>query len=140
MTLFMDERDKLLKARLLRAAEQFNTGFWFECHETLEETWVSAVGELRDFCQGFLQFSVAIYKWKNSNFDSAIRLFERGDKYLSRVSPVFFGFDVHGLRIACGRMRGELVSLGAQRMGEMDLSLIPRIKVVRHGKLALKQI
>lgn len=130
----MDQRDKHLKARLLRAAEQFNTGFWYECHETLEEIWVSAVGELRDFCQGFLQFSVAIYKWKNGNFDSAIRLLERGDKYLSRVSPVFFGFDVHGIRVAGGRMREELVSLGAQRMGEMDVLLIPRVKVVTHGK------
>ncbi len=130
----MDEQDRLLKARLLQAAEQFNTGFWYECHETLEEIWVSADGELRDFCQGFLQFSVAIYKWKNGNFDSAIRLFERGDKHLSRVSHEFFGFDVHGLRTAGGRMRKELVFLGAQRMGEMNLHLIPRIKVMTHGK------
>lgn len=136
----MDERDKLLEERLLRAAEQFNTGFWYECHETLEEIWVSAVGELRDFCQGFLQFSVAIYKWKNGSFDSAIRLLERGDTYLSRVSPVFYGFDVHGLRIAGGRMRDELVSLGEKRMGEMDIHLIPRIKVMTLGKHTLKPV
>ncbi len=126
----MDEPEELLKTKLQHAAEQFNTGFWYECHETLEEIWVSAVGELRDFCQGFLQFSVAIYKWKNGNFGSSIRLFERGDTHLSRVSPVFYGFDVQGLRIAGGRMREVLVSLGEQRMGEMDLQLIPRIKVM----------
>ena len=35
--------------KLLRAVAEFNRRDWFECHETLEDLWVGAKGELRYF-------------------------------------------------------------------------------------------
>ena len=52
-----------LSARLdeLRAAiEQFNDGYWFESHETLEDLWQVTPLPERDLFQGIIQAAAAL--------------------------------------------------------------------------------
>jgi len=116
--------------QLLEAIRQFNTGEWFECHETLEDLWVGEEGEVRQFYQGVLQVAVALHHWRNGNFGGAISLLKGGVEYLSRVSAVCQWVDVAAFISAADRMREALSQLGAEDMAVLDSSLIPVLRVV----------
>jgi len=111
-----------------RALEEFNGRSWFECHETLEELWVGARGELRDFYQGLLQLAVALYHWRNGNYKGALILLRGGCGLLGRVASDCAGVDVAGLIAAAGRLEAELVLLGEERMAEVPEQLIFKVQ------------
>jgi uncharacterized protein len=121
-------------AELLQAVDEFNRGDWFECHETLEELWVGAKGELRDFYQGMLQIAVALHHWRNGNLKGALILLEGGRQLLSRVAPVCQGVDVIGLGAEAGELQASLSVLGEGRMSELAAQLIPRVRLVPSAK------
>ena len=112
---------------LLQALAQFNRGDWFECHETLEELWVGAKGELRDFYQGMLQIAVALHHWRNGNLKGAQILLRSGGDCLRRVPEVCLGVDVAGLVTDAGGVLEALDELGEGRMSELPAELIPSI-------------
>lgn len=77
---------------------EFNAGYYFECHDTLEEAWAGIRGEARDFFQGLIQVSVGLYHWRNGNAGGAATMLERGEKRLSRYPATYGGFDLGALR------------------------------------------
>lgn len=113
---------------LFLAANQFNGGRWFECHETLEDLWTGESGEVRDLYQGVLQVAVALHHWRNGNFGGAISLLKGGTGYLRRTGAVCQQVDVAGLIVAADTMREELEALGSERMKELPPELIPRLR------------
>ena len=114
---------------LLQAVEEFNREDWFACHETLEELWVGAKGELRDFYQGVLQFAVALHHWRNGNFKGALILLKGAGECLGRVAPLCLGVDVARLTEQAGKLHEALSLLGEERMRDLPASLIPGIAV-----------
>ena len=116
---------------LLQAIAEFNRGEWFECHETLEELWVGAAGELRDFYQGMLQLAVAQHHWKNGNFKGALILLKGGGDLLSRVGPLCRGVEVARLGADAARLHDELSALGADRMEELAASSLLQVRLAR---------
>ncbi len=115
---------------LLQALGEFNRGEWFECHETLEDLWVGEEGEVRDFYQGLLQVAVALHHWRKGNFGGAVRVLEGGTAYLLRVRPACQRIDVAGLVAAAIRMREALITLGPDRMADLDQGLIPKLRLI----------
>ena len=113
---------------LLQAVAEFNRGDWFESHETLEELWVGAKGELRDFYQGMLQLAVAQHHWRNGNFKGALILLNGGADLLSRVAPVCQGVEVEALGADARRLHAELSALGEDRMAELPAPLILKVR------------
>jgi uncharacterized protein len=113
---------------LERAIAEFDRGEWFECHETLEDLWVGARGELRDFYQGLLQLAVALHHWRNGNLKGALILLKGGDDLLSRVEPVCLGVDVAALRSAACRLHRELIRLGEARMATLSEAFILKVR------------
>jgi len=116
---------------LQKAVEEFNSGDWFECHETLEELWVGEKGELRDFYQGLLQIAVALHHLRNGNFKGAVNLLKGGSECLSRVSPVCQGVDAARLVSDAGKLHEALTAAGEERMSEPELYLIPKLHPVK---------
>ena len=114
---------------LLQAFGEFNRGDWFDCHETLEELWVGSEFENRWFYQGMLQIAVALHHWQNRNFGGAISLLTSGIDYLRRVSPVCQRIEVATLAADADRCREELIRLGPERMAELPLPLIPKMRL-----------
>jgi hypothetical protein len=51
------------------------------------------------------------------------------EELLTRVEPVCQGVDVAALLLDAARLRKVLEALGPERMGELDPSLIPRIRL-----------
>jgi|WetSurMetagenome_2_1015567.scaffolds.fasta_scaffold00703_15 uncharacterized protein len=115
---------------LLLAVKQFNNQEWFECHETLEDLWMGERGMPRDFYQGILQISVAIYHWGNGNLNGAIKLLKSGVEILDKVDKVFMNMDVAGFLTDVNILRQELEKLGKDRMTGLNAALIPKLKPV----------
>jgi len=126
----LDTCEESPSGELLRALGEFNRGDWFECHETLEELWAGASGNIRDFFQGTLQIAVALHHWRNGNFKGAILLLASGAEYLRRAGPVCQRVDVSQLLASAGRLEDALQALGPARMAELDPDLVPRMRLV----------
>ena len=116
--------------QLLQGIREFNRRDWFECHETVEDLWIGAVGEGRDFYQGLIQIAVALHHWRNGNFGGAVSLLKGGAGYLRRVADRCQWVDVAALIADSDRMRSALEELGKERMESLDPALIPLIGTV----------
>jgi predicted metal-dependent hydrolase len=97
-----------------RGVEEFNRGFYFECHDTLEEMWTGLRGPTRDFFQGLIQVSVAFYHLGNANPVGAASMMRRALKRFAAYPDRYFGFDVAAERARLERWlerisRGETV-------------------------------
>src|SRR5215469_4185184 len=57
---------------LLKAVQEFNSGEFFEQHETLELLWRDTPGEIRHLYEGILQIGVGMHHlFANHNFHGA---------------------------------------------------------------------
>ena len=92
---------------------EFNAGYFFECHDTLEEMWTGLRGPSRDFFQGLIQVSVAFYHLSNGNLAGADRLLRRALKRFEKYPDRYFGFDLgaHRQELRAWRARIEAGSL-----------------------------
>ena len=95
---------------LEKGVGQFNAGFFFECHDTLEEMWSGIRGPSRDFFQGLIQVSVAFYHLTSGNLAGAESMLRRALKRLEAYPDQYFGFDLaaHRRELAAwlGRIQG----------------------------------
>jgi len=77
---------------------QFNDGYFFECHDTLEDLWMGIRGPSRDFFQGLIQVAVGFYHLGNGNRGGALTLLQRGLKRLEKYSDRYCGLELRELR------------------------------------------
>lgn len=77
-----------------QGVEQFNTGQFYACHDTLEALWIEALEPEKTFYQGILQVAVALYHLGNGNLRGATILLGEGTNRLRRYPSVFGGVDV----------------------------------------------
>lgn len=77
-----------------RGIEQFNSGHYFECHDTLEELWHGTRGHDRRFLQGLIQVSVGFYHFFNHNYKGAASQLTRGLGKLDGYRPAHRGTEL----------------------------------------------
>ncbi len=116
--------------QLLQGIREFNRGDWYDCHETVEELWIGAEGEVRNFYQGIIQIAVALHHWRNGNFGGAVSLLNGGAGYLRRMADRCQWVDVAGLVADADTVRKALEELGKERMASLDPALIPAIRTI----------
>jgi predicted metal-dependent hydrolase len=83
-----------------RGVDEFNRGFYFECHDTIEDLWAGLRGPSRDFFQGLIQVSVAFYHLGNGNLAGTESMARRALKRFERYPDRYFGFDLGAQRAA----------------------------------------
>lgn len=83
--------------RFIKGIEEFNSGQFFECHETLEEIWLEERGEERQFYQGIIQIAAGYYKLEQGVPAGALKLWRTGIEKLQPYSPVYLGVNVDAL-------------------------------------------
>jgi uncharacterized protein len=83
---------------LEKGVHEFNAGYFFECHDTLEEVWAGIRGPARDFFQGLIQVSVGFYHLGNGNRGGALTMLERGLKRLHKYPDRYCGLELAELR------------------------------------------
>lgn len=126
--------DEAPAPELLHAIAQFNSGEFFEQHETLELLWRATTTPARDLYHGILQVGVGLYHWRRGNFHGACVLLEEGVGRLEPFAPACQTIDVARLIVDARAARARLLELGAARMSEDDLSRAPRIALTRTAR------
>ncbi|MBF6612244.1 MAG: DUF309 domain-containing protein [Chloroflexi bacterium] len=111
--------------------EQFNHGEYFEQHESLEEIWVMEPRSIRCLYQGILKIGVGFYKLRLGNYRGTINHISGGMAYLQRFEDGCLGVEVAQLVREAEQVRRKVVELGPERMGEFDLSTLPKVHYVR---------
>lgn len=76
----------------------FNAGEYFMCHETLEEHWIEAPQEERDFYQALIHLAVGFHHYVRDNQKGARAQFVKAMTRFSSYSDEFYGVDVAGIR------------------------------------------
>ena len=80
-----------------KGVEEFNSGRFFECHDTLEDVWRGIRGHARNFFQGLIQVSVGFYHLDNGNLVGAESQFEKALRNLTPYGDCYAGMELAGL-------------------------------------------
>ena len=106
-----------------KGVDEFNRGYFFECHDTLEEMWTGLRGPARDFFQGLIQVSVAFYHLDNGNRAGAASMLQRALKRFAAYPDRYFGFDLGAHR---AELRGWLDRVGDEALPPPPLEAVPK--------------
>jgi uncharacterized protein len=112
--------------------EQFNTGQFYACHDTLEALWIEAAEPEKTFYQGILQIAVALYHLGNANGRGAMILLGEGSNRLRRYPSIFSGIDVDELLDVSTVLLKALQQTAPEdiatiKLGEDDTYPLPKI-------------
>ncbi|MBW4671777.1 MAG: DUF309 domain-containing protein [Cyanomargarita calcarea GSE-NOS-MK-12-04C] len=115
--------------------EQFNTGQFYACHDTLEALWIEATEPEKTFYQGILQIAVALYHLGNANGRGAMILLGEGSNRLRRYPSIFNGIDVDELLDVSAALLKSLQQTAPEdiasiKLGEDDTYPLPKILFV----------
>ncbi|MGE5376971.1 MAG: DUF309 domain-containing protein [Bacteroidota bacterium] len=129
MTVFLED---LCNAPLHPQAAQglrlFNEGHYFEAHEALEEAWNAEGGKVRDLYRGILQIAVAYLHITRGNYNGAVKVHGRSQKWMQDWPDVCRGIQVGQLRRDAEAVIDEVKRLGAERLAEFDRSLLKPVR------------
>jgi uncharacterized protein len=114
---------------LEKGVAEFNAGYFFECHDTLEDVWSGIRGPLREFFQGLIQVSVGFYHFGNGNRGGALTMLERGLKRLAKYPDRYCGLDLLLLRREVTEWRARIE--GGETFPE-DLARLPKYRLEPH--------
>jgi hypothetical protein len=111
---------------LARACAEFNTGLFYECHESLEEIWQEERGPIRDLYKGLIQVAAAFVHVSRGNYVGAERLSRTALGYLAPYRPGgALGFDVEQICRDTEDVHARIQSLGPDRLGEFEIARRP---------------
>jgi uncharacterized protein len=120
--------DREPTARMIQAFEQFNSGLYWEQHETLEGVWRAEKDtSIRNFYKGVIQVGVGFHHLTMGNYIGVMKVLARGIKYLRPYVPECFGVDVARLREEAGAVYLLAKKLGPGRIGEIGAEALPKI-------------
>jgi predicted metal-dependent hydrolase len=105
----------------------FNAGRYFEAHEALEEAWNEESGKVRDLYRGILQIAVVYLHITRGNYNGAVKVYERSQKWMQGWPEVCRGIQVGRLRRDAETLIEEVKRLGMKHIGEIDRSLLKPI-------------
>ena len=108
---------------LERGIGEFNTGYYFECHDTLEEMWTGVRGPSRDFFQGLIQVSVALYHLTGGNLAGAESMLRRALKRFAPYPESYFGFDLAAHR---RELEAWLARVASGSPGDIAVEHLPK--------------
>lgn len=89
-----DEIEHDFPAEFWQGVEQFNSGEFYACHDTLEAIWIEASEADKKFYQGILQIAVALYHLGNQNLRGAVILLGEGSNRLRAYPGDYAQLDV----------------------------------------------
>lgn len=112
---------------LEKAVAEFNDGYWFEAHETLEDLWMVTPLPERTFMQGIIQAAAAFVHYARREYPGIIKLLGLSIEKLRQFEPEQFGIDVRQLVGGLESARAALAELGPERFLEWDEEDAPKI-------------
>jgi predicted metal-dependent hydrolase len=119
--------DDELEDKVKVGAMLFNGGFFFECHEYLEEIWLKEKGREKSFLKGLIHACVAFYHLEYENIKGAENYLKRSYTRLEEFQPTYLGIDVKRF---LSDIEKALKVLEESKPRYIDIS-IPRIKLIK---------
>ncbi len=109
------------------ACDQFNSGLYFESHESLEEIWQEEQGDVRDLYKGVIQVAAAFVHITRENCTGARRLLTTALGYLDpyRQYPTTLGIHVETFCRDAERCLAEVERLCPGGLEAFDMRLVP---------------
>lgn len=102
----------------------FNAGEYFEAHEALEDAWNEERGPVRDLYRGILQVAVVYLHITRRNYNGAIKVYLRSERWLRAWPETCRGIEVGQLRRDAEAVIHEVQRLGMERISDFDNSLL----------------
>ncbi|AFY36381.1 DUF309 domain-containing protein [Calothrix sp. PCC 7507] len=123
-----------------QGVEQFNSGQFYACHDTLEALWIEASEPEKTFYQGILQIAVALYHLGNGNWRGAVILLGEGSNRLRRYPSNYGGIELEELLYESVVLLKALQQAGPDRiattsLGDDEALSLPKIKVIYDEKI-----
>jgi uncharacterized protein len=106
----------------------FNAGEYFEAHEALEDAWNAEQGKVRDLYRGILQTAVVYLHITRRNYQGAVKVYLRSQKWMKDWPEVCRGIAVGQLRRDAEAAMSEVRRLGMERISEFDDSLLKPVQ------------
>ena len=129
MTEFMNSPcNELLHPRAAQGLRLFNAGEYFEAHEALEDAWNAEKGKVRDLYRGILQIAVVYLHITRRNYNGAVKVYARSQRWMKDWPAVCKGIYVEELRRDAEAVITEVRRLGIERISEFDNSLLKPVK------------
>jgi len=104
-----------------QGVEQFNSGQFYACHDTLEALWIESTEPDKSFYQGILQIAVALYHLGNRNWRGAVILLGEGSNRLRRYPAIYGGIDVEEFLSQSRELLTELQQISPEKIAAGDL-------------------
>ena len=119
-----------------QGVEQFNTGQFYACHDTLEALWIEAIDPEKNLYQGILQIAVGLYHLSNTNLRGAMILLGEGTNRLRRYPDNECGIDVEKLLIDSVAFLKALQQADPDKISDGDVMTnlalpLPQIDIIK---------
>ena len=102
----------------------FNAGEYFEAHEALEDAWNEERGNVRELYRGILQIAVVYLHVTRRNYNGAVKVYGRSQRWLKDWPDICRGIHVENLRRNADEVLTEVKRLGVEKISEFDNSLL----------------
>lgn len=116
---------------LYRALDEFNDGYYFESHETLEDLWLVTPLPDRTLFQGIIQIAAAYVHLARGEVAGAVKLLDAAVAKLRAFAPAALGIDIDAMAEAAAAVRVQLVRDGGERSLRGAVKNAPRWRYVR---------
>jgi len=110
----------------------FNAGKYFEAHEALEDAWNEEMGPVRDLYRGILQIAVVYLHVTRRNYNGAVKVYVRSQKWMKDWPDLCRGIYVEQLRRDAEVVIAEVKRLGPERIASFDNSLFKPVKWIEN--------
>jgi uncharacterized protein len=117
-----------LHPRAVVGLSLFNAGEYFEAHEALEDAWNAEKGRVRDLYRGILQIAVVYLHITRRNYNGAIKVYIRSQRWMKDWPDICRGIEVGKLRRDAEVVISEVKRLGIEKISEFDLSLLRPVR------------
>ncbi len=111
---------------LYRALDEFNEGYYFESHETLEDLWMVTPLPERTLFQGIIQLAAAYVHLARGEVPGALKLLDAAGAKLRGFEPAHLGIDVTAAVEGAARVRTQLAADGDEDAIRAALTAAPK--------------
>ena len=108
--------------------ELFNAGEYWLAHEELEIAWNEESGAVRELYRAILQTAVVYLHITRGNYNGAIKVYGRVQKWITPWPEVCRGIDIGQLRHNLDAVIAEVQRLGPDRLSGFDRSQLKPVR------------
>ena len=112
----------------IKGMELFNAGEYWQAHEELEVAWKEENGVVRELYRAILQTAVVYLHITRANYNGAIKVYGRVQKWITPWPEVCRGIEIGELRQNLESVITEVRRIGPDRLAEFDRSLFKPVR------------